>query len=140
MDGKLVKDPTGDGVIQFENGVMAYALNTARWAEYDAIHERGVVTALLNGDDWSLRHAGLPDHRGRSSLVQGKFPYFEPGSSCLVLINDLVHSLDTGEPGRCGVRVARASTELIFAFVESNIRSGQRVDLLSHESLSLCCP
>ena len=129
VDGRLVKDPTGDGVIQFENGVRAYALNTPRSAEYEAICERGVVTALLNGGEWSLRRAGPPDHRGRSSLVQGKFPHFEPGSSCLVLINDLVHSLDTGEPGRCGVRIARASTELIFAFVESHMRGGQRVDL-----------
>ena len=129
VGNKLVRDPVGDGVIQFENGVTAYALDTARSAEYEATCEHGVVTALLNGREWALRRPGPPDQRGRSSLVQGQFPSYEPGSSCLALINDLVHSLDTGEPGRCGVRVARASTELIFAFVESHMRGGARVNL-----------
>ena len=45
-------------------------------------------------------------------------------SSTLRLIEDIVHSLDTGEPPRGGVRVAYASTELIFGFIESHRRGG----------------
>ena len=45
------------------------------------------------------------------------------------LVEDLVHALDTGEPTRGGVRVARASTEMIFAFIESHRCGGARVTL-----------
>ena len=46
----------------------------------------------------------------------------------------LQHALDTGEPTRGGARVARASTELIFAFLESQRRGGTRVELPLRES------
>lgn len=53
----------------------------------------------------------------------------EHRASTLCLIEDLVHSLDTGEPPRGGAELARANTELIFAFVESHQRGGARVEL-----------
>ena len=45
------------------------------------------------------------------------------------MVEDLVHSLETGQPPRGGVRVARASTEMIFAVVESHLEGGSRVEL-----------
>jgi len=129
-DDRLTEDPPGHGIIQFEDGVTAYALNTGRSGEWEAVCERGAVAALSNGAGWSLRREGPPDSQGhREGLVDGQFPDFPRTSSTLNLVNDLVHSLDTGEPERCGVRVARASTELIFAFIESHQRGGARVDL-----------
>ena len=57
------------------------------------------------------------------------FPAFERRASTLCLIEDLVRVLDTGEAPRGGVELARANTELIFAFVESHQRGGARVAL-----------
>jgi predicted dehydrogenase len=127
--GRLVLDPVGHGMIQFENGVTAYALNSGRRSEWEAVCERGVLTALANGAEWQMRVVGTPDHRGRPGLVTGAFPPYEHASSTLRLVEDLVHSLDTGEPPRGGVRNARASTELIFGLIESHLRGGARVDL-----------
>ena len=62
-------------------------------------------------------------------MVDGQFPDYEPASANLLLVEDLVHSLDTGEPPRGGIRAAHASTELIFATIESHLRGGARVDL-----------
>ena len=127
---RLTGDPAGHGIIQFQDGVTAYALNAGRGGEWEAVCERGAVAALSNGAGWSLRREAPPDTRGRpEGLVEGRFPDFARTSSTLNIINDLVHSLDTGEPERCGVRVARASTELLFAFIESHQSGGARVDL-----------
>ena len=43
------------------------------------------------------------------------------------LIEDLVHALDTGEPTRGGPRISLASTELIFAVIESHRQGGARI-------------
>jgi predicted dehydrogenase len=128
-DDRLTEDPVGHGILQFENGVTAYALNSGRGMEVEAVGDGGVVTGTHNGKAWELRAHGAEDHRGRPVLVPREFPAFEPASSTLRLIEDLVHSLDTGEPPRGGVRTARANTELIFAFVESHARGGARVEL-----------
>lgn len=126
---RLCEDPVGHGMLKFENGVTAYALNSGRGLEVEAVGEHGVVTALGNGTAWQVREPGERDHRGRRVLVSGEFPPFAPASSTVRLIEDLVHSLDTGEPPRGGVRLARTNTELIFAFVESHLRGGARVGL-----------
>jgi predicted dehydrogenase len=127
--GVLTEDPSGHGIIQFEDGVTAYALLSSRHGEYEAVCERGTMTSLSNGAQWALREHGAKGHGGRPIMVTGAFPAFRRASSTLGLIEDLVHSLDTGEPSRCGARVARASTELIFAFIESHLRGGARVEL-----------
>ena len=126
---RLVLDPIGHGIIQFENGVTAYALNSGRRTEWEAVCERGVLTALANGNEWQMRTSDTPDQRDRPGLVLGTFPDYECTSSTLRLIEDLVHSLDTGDPPRGGVRNARASTELIFGIIESHLRGGVLVDL-----------
>jgi predicted dehydrogenase len=124
----LMVDPLGEGTIQFENGVKAYMLLTPRGLEIEAIGSEGVLTAFLDGQEWLLRKKQPVD--GRTALLPATgFEPVAPVSSTLRLIEDLVHSLDTGEPSRCGPRVALASTELIFAFIESHRRTGARVEL-----------
>ena len=125
----LREDPTGHGILHFDNNVTGYALNSGRGWEVEAIGEQGVATALQNGLGWRLREPGDTDHRGRPVLQETEFPPFPRTSSTQNLIEDLVQALDTGEPTRCGVRIARANTELIFAFIESHCRGGARVDL-----------
>jgi hypothetical protein len=65
----------------------------------------------------------------RCATIEGKFPSFDAVSSSLLLVEDLVHSLDTGDPPIGGVRAAHAGTELIFATIESHLRGGARVEL-----------
>lgn len=130
LEGNILKnDPVGHGIIQFENGVTAYALNSGRGLEVEGVGKAGVVTALGNGEAWQVREGVDKDHRGRNVLGEGAFPEFEVKSSTVCLIEDLVNALDTGKPTRCGVALARANQELIFAFLESHQRGGARVDL-----------
>ncbi len=126
---RLIKDPVGHGIIQFEDGVTAYALQTGRRDEFEAICERGVLTSLRDGLIWQLRRQDGVDFRGQPVLVPGRFPRYQRASTSLKIVEDLVNALDTGEPTRGGVRVARAGAELIFAFIESHRSGGARVEL-----------
>ena len=130
IDGDILRgDPIGHGIIQFANGVTAYALNTGRGTEIEAICSAGSVTALANGEEWQLREPQGQDYRGRHMMKAGVFPAFEASASTANLVADLVHSLDSGEAPRGGVRLARSNMELIFAFVESHQQGGARVNL-----------
>ena len=105
-----------------------------RWSRAEVTKSRRSVKAAsprpsINGNDWQLRIASEKDYRGRDVLAPATFPDFDAKSSTLVLVEDLVQALDSGEPPRGGVRVARANMELIFAFVESHMRGGLKVDL-----------
>ena len=131
----LKADPVGHGTIEFANGVTGYALNSGRGLEAEAVGDAGVVTAFQNGGDWQVREVVDKDDRGRNVLGIGEFPVAPLSSSTVHLIEDLVHALDTGEPTRCGVRLAHANQELIFAFVESHQRGGARVDLPLKDSV-----
>ena len=129
----LREDPTAQGLIQFEDGLTVYVMQTARRSELEAICEHGVVTSI-EGQGWQVRTEGAPDFRGRQSLVPAEFPPYEDGSSTVRLIEDLAHSLDTGEPTRGGVRVARTNIGLIFGFIESHRRGGARVRMPLEDS------
>ena len=130
LDGDILReDPNAEGIIQFENGVKAYALLSGRGYELEAICEEGTITAYNDGLDWRLRRSVSLDPQGRKGTQEDRFPDYEKASSTLRLVEDLVHALDTGEPTRGGVRVARAGTEMIFAFIESHRRGGARVTL-----------
>jgi len=140
IEGDLLKgDPAAQGTIQFRNGVTAYALLTPRASDYEAICEKGVLTAMNNGTGWKLRRSAPMSPGGRwSGLMEDTFPEFEPASSTLRLVEDLVHALDTGEPPRGGVRVAYTNMELIFGFIESHLRGSARVSLpLENRKLKL---
>ncbi len=125
---RLTEDPVSHGVIQFENGVTAYAVLSPREIEWEASCERGTLTAWP-GSQYRLREEGPPGYRGSPTMVAGRFPRYKPYSSNLRLVEDLVHSLDTGEPPKGGARAAHAGTELIFASIESHLRGGARVEL-----------
>ncbi len=130
FEGDILKeDPRAHGMFQFENGVTVYPMLTAAWSEYSVICEGGIMSALNNGIEWQLRKKVSIGPKGRSGLEEGTYPAFEEASSTLKLVEDLVHSLDTGEPPRGGVQIARANTELIFAFIESELQGGARVEL-----------
>ena len=126
---ELLEDPTAEGMFGFENGVTVYAMNSPRSSEYEAICERGVLTAQNNGVQFRQRQVHEYDVASRTirDLGDGTFPEYEQASSTQRLIEDLVAALDRGDPEtRGGVRVARANMELIFGFVESHRRGGAR--------------
>ena len=128
IDGDLVReDPIGQGTISFENGVMAHAL-LAPTGGTEAICENGLVRRL-DGREREIRRS--TDVKGwRTCLIPEAFPEFEKTSATTNLIKDLVHALDRGDATtRGGVRCAYASTELIFAFMESHLRNGERISL-----------
>jgi predicted dehydrogenase len=134
----VVEDPTGHGIIQFENGVTAHTLNTSKWTPYEAICERGIVTSLNLGDEWYLYRHGPGDQQGRPIMVPVQWTHPPPKSTTLSIVQDLVHSMDTGEPPLGGVRVAQVNTHLIMAYIESHRRGGARVELpLTDSKLTL---
>ena len=127
--GLLDSDPSGGGRLQFANGVAAFASDTGRPFEVEVVCEQAVISSLGSDNEFLLRESGGVDHRGNPTLRPGSFPPFTRSSSTVNLIMDLAHALDTGQPPRGGVRVARANTELIFACIESHRRGGARVRL-----------
>lgn len=130
----LTEDPVGEGIIELSNGVKVYALLSSQYGEFEAVGTRGRIKAVRDGREWDFRLADPMDGGGRSLTIRRSFPEFPQKSSTLRLIEDIVHSLDTGEPPAGGVRVAYASTELIFALIESHRRGGARVTLPLQDS------
>ncbi|MBI3943565.1 MAG: Gfo/Idh/MocA family oxidoreductase, partial [Chloroflexi bacterium] len=56
IDGDILReDPHGEGIIKFANGVTAYALFTPRQTEYEAIGDKGSITAYNDSFEWHLR-------------------------------------------------------------------------------------
>ena len=129
FEGDIVPgDPCAHGIIQFKNGVAAYALLSGRGQDYDFICEGGTISSLDIGSQWQLRKT-QPDEYGFPHTEFAPFPAFKRRSLSLGLVEDLVNSLDTGEPPRGGVRLSRDITEMILAFIESHRRGGARIEL-----------
>ncbi len=130
FEGDIVPgDPSSHGIIQFQNGVVAYALLSGRGADYDIVCERGTISSIDLGRIWQLRRPTPPDEHGAEISEFVPFPDFKRRSLSLSCLEDLVHSLDTGDPPQGGVRLARDIMEMILAFIASHQRGGARVDL-----------
>ena len=107
---ELKNDPAGQGIIEFENGVKAYAFNISHETKWDAICEKGVISAMDNGNQFLIRSK---NHKSKLD--------FEKTSSTLNLIDDLVNSVDNSKPYLGGIQVAVMSTEIIFGFIQSHV-------------------
>jgi predicted dehydrogenase len=132
FDGDVVKvDAGGHGTVHYENGVTAYCLTTPRGSEQEVICEGGAISIIGNGSEWYIRRLGQHADPGRAGPgTKEEFPDFPNISTTQAIIEELVNALDTGDPTtRGGVRQAHASTELIFALMESHLRGGQSVEL-----------
>lgn len=120
---EVLEDPAGTGTIMFENGVFGYGLVSPRRAEVEAVCDSGMIEALDNGVEFRTRSKVMDESEDGPNLA------FESRSSTLILIEDLVHALDTGEPTRGGAEVAYWNTQVIFGMIESHRRGGARVEL-----------
>jgi len=124
LDGsRILAEPKARATVQFSNGVSGHLIPTSRGTECEAICTGGTVASLNNGLEWQVRR------RSETGLAPGTFPSVEPYSPTARLIEDLVHSLDTGEPTVGGVEKARTNLEILFACVESHVQNGARIPL-----------
>ena len=128
-ENTLHEDPQGEGIIQFDNDVRCYALLTGQRSDYQAICKDGSITIIRDGEEFYFRAPGLPDDRGNPTIVSQEFPSVQAVSTVVNIVEDLAHSLDSGEPTRGGIHIARASLELSFAIIESHLKGGARVNL-----------
>lgn len=127
IDGEVLRrDPVGEGLFRFADGVTVYALQTPRGPEIEAICSKGTVAALNNARDWLVRRMAGETWR---ALEPAPFPDYVRQSPNRRLVEELIAALDTGAPTRGGVDVAVANQELIAAFIESHRRGGARVEL-----------
>ena len=134
----LHEDPVGEGIIRFANGVTCYALNHGHGGSYQVVCEKGSITIIDDGVEFDYRGPGPLDSRGRPTIVAREFPEVRAVSTVVNIVEDLAHALDTGQPTRGGIRIARASLELSFAIIESHLRGGARVELpLERRNLTL---
>ena len=127
FDGDLLtEDPVGEGIFRFSDGAYGYALNTSHGLRFELVCEKGTVLGQEPENLWEV--ATTREVGGRSRVERTSMD-LAAASSTQAIIEDLAHSLDTGEPPRGGVRSAHQSTELIFAFIESHLQGGKRIDL-----------
>ena len=126
QDGKLVAEPEeAQAIVQFEDGVTAHIMCAPHLSEYQAVCEKGYVRGYNDFRDFEIkRHVD-----GGKTLEDVDFPEFVPVSPQTTLVEDLVHSLDTGERTRADAQVARAEAEMLFGFVESHLRGGARIEM-----------
>ena len=117
IDGdSVVNDPYTEGMIAFENDVIAHLVARPGGHVFRAWCERAELIARGDGA-FEIRKAD-----GEVITI----PY-EPVSSTVRLIEDIVQSLDTGNPTRGGIDAAYKNAEILFALLESEKRAGARV-------------
>lgn len=135
-------DLMGNGYLAFDNGVRAYVrgmpTGAARW-EFDVIGERGRVRLAADGQqtEWyrliegGLRNVGMP------AQTPLPLPATMPGMG-LIIIDDLIHAIETGQPPRCSGEDGRAALEIALALRESHRQGGVKVTLpLTDRSLQM---
>jgi predicted dehydrogenase len=112
------------GYARFWNGVHGY-LTAALGDEYEVRGSAGAVRVLNNGESTEFRRARerwrrleaepLPEASRESGTVNG--------------LRELIQALDGTKETTGGIDRARASQEIIFAWIESERRGGARVPL-----------
>ena len=125
----LTDDPLGEGIIRFSNNVTGYALLSPRATEWQAICDNGTITALNHAAQLEIRTASSGSTASRPQWDERILVEYQPASSTANLIEDLVTSLDTGNPTQGGIQIAKANTELIFAFITSHLNDGAKTNL-----------
>ena len=116
------------GAIRFEDG-KRLIITDIQAGEAEITCERGVIRTRCDSADYRMRRmVGEPWKKGWQ-WEDLDFPIRNPHSATVSIIKDLVRSMETGEPGRSNLEVARRGMEILFGFVESHRRGGARVRL-----------
>lgn len=126
---RVERDVGGHGILQFKNGLRAYALETGLVAEFEVIGSAGTARSMNNGIDYQLRKTTAMDGGKWKRVGIVPFPTFERRSPTVRCIEDLLQAVETSGNTRGNVRVARAGTEIAFGLLSSHQQGGARVPL-----------
>ncbi len=121
------KDLMGNGYLAFDNGVRSYIRSTptgaARW-EIHVIGEKGMIRFKSNGQGQEL----VLLRGDQPAEVPFPWPVRMQGMG-LTILEDIVHSIETGQPPKCSGDDGRAALEVAVALRESHRRGCVKVTL-----------
>ena len=130
---RLDEDPgTPRLYIHFRNGTEAHVVPTPCLHEYELTCAKGTMRSMNNGMHWMLRKsvsAGADRVADGVLWEPAPFPEFEKKSATVRCIEDLIESIETGQPSQGNVDIARKVMEISMALVESHRRGGARADV-----------
>ncbi len=143
----------GNGYLAFDNGVRSFIRTTscgpAYW-EADVIGEQGRIRSLGNAQEMELvlseeydpaSRARRPMSNRVGTPFSAKYPFPLPKNtqgSGLTTVEDLVHSIETGQPPRCSGEDGLKALEIAIAIRESHRLGGVKVALpLEDRSLKM---
>ena len=130
---RLDEDPgTPRLYVHFRNGAEAHVVPTPCLHEYELTCTKGVMRSMNNGMHWLLRKPISPaaDRVADGVLWEpAEFPAFEKRSPTVRCIENLIASIETGQPSRGNADIARKVMEISMALVESHRRAGAPVAL-----------
>lgn len=138
-DGVLDEDPQIiHGYVHFTGGVHGYIVTGPTTStEFEVTGTSGVIRIKDNAMRLEWRRPG----HIRPLTEDVPFPDFPRESGTVLIIQDLVHALDTGAKTRSPLPLARSSQEIVLGLIESHRRDGARVALpLEDRSLVVCKP
>ena len=120
------------GYVRFKNGTHGVSIPGSAY-EFEVDCNDGTVRSLNNGLGFQLRK-----RQGASGIAEVEFPSVEQKSGTIGCIEDIVDALDTGRETKGNIHLARLSTEITFAIVDSQRQKGARVTLpMENRSLYL---
>ena len=134
----------GNGYLAFDNGVRSFIRTTAcgpAYWEVDVIGERGRIRSLGNAQEVELylsedydpdSRAIRPMSKRVATPFSARYPFpwpKNPQGSGLTTVEDLVNSIETGQPPRCSGEDGLKALEIAIAMRESHRRGGARVNL-----------
>ena len=136
-DGVLDQDPQiVQGYVRFEGDVHGYIVTgPSTSTEFEVTGTNGVIRTMDNGMRMGWRRPGPV----RPLTEAVPFPEVRRESGTVLLVQDLVHALDTGAETGSPLPVACLSQEIVLGLIESHRRDGARVHLpLESRSLTVC--
>jgi predicted dehydrogenase len=117
IDGDdVINDPYTEGMIAFENDVIAHLIARPGPHVFKAWLEQAEIVAHGDGK-FEIRPTD-------GDVIE--IPY-EPVSSTVRLIEDIVQALDTNGQPKGGIDAAYKNAEILFALLESEKRAGARI-------------
>ncbi len=126
-------DPQGNGYLAFDNGVRAYVrgmpCGAANW-DFEVIGTQGRIRSCTHGLDFKYYKMIEGGPRGAGAPAQAQYPWpVYMRSMGEIIVDDLVHCIDTGNSPRCAGEDGRSALEVALALRESHRQGGVKVSL-----------
>jgi predicted dehydrogenase len=137
------EDLSGNGMLQFEDGVQAFVRTTDCGASdwnFEVTGTEGRLRGVNDAEEvefWRLAPPILPGRRREPVRHLFPKPYGAASANARTL-QDLLLAIETGKEPNCNGEAGRQALEIAIALRESHRRGGRRVDLpLADRSLRL---